>query len=59
MKLAQLCVDRPVSTIVAVLLLALFGIISMFRLPVQMKPTVDKPIIRIQTSYWGAAPPEI
>ncbi|WP_372368185.1 efflux RND transporter permease subunit [Candidatus Uabimicrobium sp. HlEnr_7] len=59
MKIAQVAVDRPITTIVGVLLIALFGGVALVTLPIQMKPTVDKPIIRIQTLYPGAAPVEV
>lgn len=58
-KVSEWSVQRPVSTIVGVLLTALFGVVALVNLPVQMKPTVDRPVIRIQTFYPGAAPPEV
>jgi HAE1 family hydrophobic/amphiphilic exporter-1 len=58
-KLSEWSVDRPVSTIVGVLLVAVFGVVALINLPVQMKPTVDRPVIRIYTFYPGAAPPEV
>ncbi len=59
MYLIKWCIEHPVSTIVSVLLVALFGSVTMVKLPIQMMPTVDKPVIRIQTIYPGAAPPEV
>ena len=59
MKLSQVSIARPVTTIVGALLVAIFGIVAIGRLPIQMKPTIDKPIIRINTTYLGAAPPEV
>ena len=59
MKLSQISIARPVTTIVGALLIAIFGIVAIGRLPIQMKPTIDKPIIRINTIYLGAAPPEV
>ncbi|NQT52059.1 efflux RND transporter permease subunit, partial [bacterium] len=59
MKLIDLAVDRPVTVWVGVILTVLFGTIALFSLPVQMRPTVDKPEIRVETDYLGAAPPEI
>ncbi|BBM83773.1 efflux RND transporter permease subunit [Candidatus Uabimicrobium amorphum] len=59
MKIAEVAVDRPVTTVVGVLLVGLFGWLALISLPIQMKPTVDKPIIRIQTAYPGAAPIEV
>jgi multidrug efflux pump subunit AcrB len=59
MKLIQTSINRPVSVIVGILLLSLFGYISIKNMPIQMKPTVDKPIITISTAYPGAAPQEV
>jgi HAE1 family hydrophobic/amphiphilic exporter-1 len=44
---------------VGILLVAIFGYISLRRIPIQMKPTVDKPIITVSTVYRGAAPQEV
>ncbi len=49
----------PVSTTVGVLLLALFGFIALFRLPVQLTPDVEQPVITVQTVWPGASPYEI
>ncbi len=59
MKLIDFCVRYPVSVLVGVILLLLFGFISMLRIPVQMKPTVDRPEVSVETNYRGAAPAEI
>ena len=37
----------------------LFGAISLYRIPVQMTPTVDRPVITVETEYKGAAPLEV
>ena len=59
MKLIDFCIRYPVSVLVGVILLILFGFIAMFRIPVQMIPTVDRPEISVETEYRGAAPAEI
>ena len=59
MKLIDLSVERPVSVWVGVILVVLFGIVALLNLPIQMRPTVDKPEIQVETSYPGAAPPEV
>ncbi|MEE8109958.1 MAG: efflux RND transporter permease subunit, partial [bacterium] len=59
MKLIDFCIRYPVSVLVGVILLLLFGVISMLRIPVQMTPTVDRPEITVETRYRGAAPAEI
>ncbi len=59
MKLIDYCIRYPVSVLVGVILLILFGFIAMSRIPVQMIPTVDRPEISVETNYRGAAPAEI
>lgn len=59
MKLIEFCVRYPVTVTVGVLLALLFGAIALFRLPIQMIPTVDRPEITVETEYRGAAPLEV
>jgi multidrug efflux pump subunit AcrB len=59
MKLVEASIRYPVSVTVAVLLAALFGLLSLFRLPVQMIPTIDRPEITVQTRYPDAGPLEV
>ena len=44
---------------VAVLLVVLFGALSLIRLPVQLTPEVEKPEITIRTDWRAAAPEEV
>lgn len=46
----------PHTVIVVTLLIVMFGVISMRRVPLQMRPSIDKPEITITTLYAGAAP---
>ena len=59
MWIIQYSIKNPVTVIVAVLMVVLFGGLSLQNIPIQMKPTVDKPEIRITTTYPGAAPQEV
>lgn len=59
MGLIRWCVRYPVSVAVGMILATLFGIISIYRLPLQMTPTVDRPEITVETDYPGAAPQEV
>ncbi len=44
---------------VAIILIAIFGFISLNRLPIQMAPNVERPTINISTNWPGAAPEEV
>jgi hydrophobic/amphiphilic exporter-1 (mainly G- bacteria), HAE1 family len=59
MKLVDTAVHRPVSVIVGVLLIALFGLIALYRIPVQLIPDVDRPVVTINTRWSGASPEEV
>ncbi len=59
MNIPKWCVRYPVTTMVGVILALLFGGISLSRIPVQMKPTIDRPVITVETKYKGAAPLEV
>jgi len=58
-KLTQLSLANPVAVLVAVLLLLLFGVISLLRLPVQLTPEIEEPEITISTNWRSAAPEEV
>ena len=52
-------VDRPIAVISLVLMIVLFGIVSLQNIPIQLAPDVNRPVITI-TTYWpGAAPAEV
>ena len=59
MNLTKLALGNPVAAFVAVLLALLFGAISLGRLPVQLTPEIEKPVISIQTTWRAASPKEI
>ena len=59
MRLVDTSIKRPVSVIVGVLFVALFGLISLFRIPVQLTPDVDRPIVTVSTIWPGASPEEV
>ncbi len=59
MTLTRLALSNPVAVIVACILIVIFGMISLFRLPVQMTPEITRPEITINTRWRASAPNEI
>ncbi|MCX7552682.1 efflux RND transporter permease subunit [Marinicella sp. S1101] len=59
MKLTEAALSNKVAVLVAIILVVIFGYISLNRLPIQMAPNVERPTINISTSWPGAAPEEI
>ncbi|MCA9319987.1 MAG: efflux RND transporter permease subunit, partial [Planctomycetes bacterium] len=59
MGLVTAFVNNPVKVSVGVLLLALFGLIALDRLPMQLTPEVQIPTITVTTRWPGASPVEV
>jgi HAE1 family hydrophobic/amphiphilic exporter-1 len=59
MDLVKLSIHQPVSTFSAVILVILFGVIGLNRLPVQLTPDVEAPKISVRTNWVGASPYEV
>ena len=59
MNLIRLSITRPVGVTVGVLLLVMFGLIGLTAIPVQLTPTVDRPILTVTTTWPGRSPEEI
>ncbi len=59
MKVIETAIRFPVSTTVGVILLVLFGMISLFRIPIQLVPNVEEPKVTVTTVWPGASPQEI
>lgn len=54
MWLPDLSIRRPVLTLVTSVLIVLFGVVSLKRLPVQEYPTIDPVVVSVSTIYPGA-----
>ncbi|MBI3736889.1 efflux RND transporter permease subunit, partial [Candidatus Sumerlaeota bacterium] len=59
MNLIDLSVKNATAVVVGMILVVLFGALAYDRIPVQLNPTIDQPIITIETDYPGAAPSEV
>ena len=59
MSWTRLALSNPTATLVAVLLVVLFGALSLSRLPIQLTPEVERPEITIRTAWRAAAPEEV
>jgi len=55
----RLGLSNPVAVAVGCILLVIFGLLSLTRLPVQMTPNIDRPTISISTGWRAAAPSEV
>ena len=59
MDLIKFSIKNPVTIIVSVLIVVLFGFLSLSKLPYQLTPNVTKPEIKVTTVWPGATPYEI
>ena len=59
MLLTSASTDNPIAVIVAILLVSVFGLLSLQQLPIQLTPEVEEPGITITTIWRGASPNEI
>ena len=59
MTIVSNAIRYPVTTAVGVILLTLFGGIALFRIPVQLTPTVEEPEVTVSTTWPGASPYEM
>ncbi|MHC4830543.1 MAG: efflux RND transporter permease subunit, partial [Planctomycetota bacterium] len=55
----RFAIARPVTVTVCVLLTVLFGLIGLRAIPIQLSPTVDRPVITVTTNWPGRSPQEI
>jgi len=59
MDIVRFSIEKPVTVIVGVMLIILFGFIGLLSMPYQLSPTVTEPEITITTTWPGATPYEI
>lgn len=59
MNLTRLSLGNPVAVAVGAILVVIFGVIGMTRLPIEMTPEINRPEIQVTTSWRAAAPTEV
>jgi len=55
----EACVRNPVKIAVGALLIVLFGVIALVRMPMQLIPEVQIPTLTVETVWPGASPQEV
>jgi len=59
MNIIDLSIKKPVSIIVGVILILMFGAVALNTLPYQLTPSVTQPEISVRTVWPGATPNEV
>lgn len=52
-------IEKPVTVLVGIIIVVLFGLIGLYRMPYQLSPTVTVPEITVTTLWPGATPYEV
>jgi HAE1 family hydrophobic/amphiphilic exporter-1 len=52
-------IRNPVTVVVGVILVLMFGVVSLQGIPIQLTPTVEEPVITVTTIWPGATPYEV
>ncbi len=59
MDLIRFSIANPVKVAVGVILLLLFGVISLNTIPIQLTPDIERPVVTVRTEWPGRSPEEI
>lgn len=59
MNLSGASVRRPVTTMMAILVVVIFGLVSLSRLPIDLLPSIEVPVVVVATNYQGVGPLEM
>jgi len=59
MNLIRFAIQNPVTVVVGVLLVVLFGVTSLLEIPIQLSPNIERPIVTVNTTWPGASPYEV
>ena len=59
MWIVQLALRRPYTFIVGALLVVIFGVLSLFRMPTDIFPEIDIPVVTVIWTYNGIPPEEM
>ena len=59
MKITSFSIKRPVTVFMGILIVLMFGVVSYFKLNIDMLPSFNLPMLMMMTKYDGAGPEEI
>lgn len=59
MWLSDFSIANPVKVAVGVVLVGLFGVLALLRVPVQLTPEIVNPVVVVETRWPGASPQEV
>lgn len=59
MDIIKASIERPIAVVAAIFMTIVLGFIALERIPIQLAPDVNKPVITVSTYWYGASPYEI
>ena len=59
MDIVRFAITKPVTVTVGALLVVMFGLIGLGFIPIQLVPTIDRPLIQVETEWPGRSPQEV
>jgi HAE1 family hydrophobic/amphiphilic exporter-1 len=59
MRLSDLAIDRPITTIMFLVSLMILGLVAVFRLPMGFLPSIERPRVHVEVPFTGGHPLEI
>ena len=59
MGLTKFVLKKPVTTVLAILCLIVFGIFSVFKSPLELMPDMNMSMMIVMTVYAGASPDDV
>ncbi len=59
MNIIQASLNRPIAIVSVIIMTIILGFVALERIPIQIAPNVNKPIISVTTYWYGASPYEM
>ncbi|WP_295029029.1 efflux RND transporter permease subunit [Shewanella sp.] len=56
MNLTRISTQNPAGTLVSLLLIAIFGMLAIAKLPIQLLPDIQRPQISVYNNWRSASP---
>ena len=59
MNIIKASLERPIAIVSVIIMTIILGIVALDRIPIQIAPDVNKPLISVTTYWFGASPYEM
>ena len=58
-NIIRLAIKQPIAVAAFVFLIIAFGAVALQKIPIQMTPDIDKPVLQVRVSWPGASPEDV